>query len=361
MNEDRNSPLSSAHDGSASQHRSILVLTDGRAGNRALALGLAEALERLAVAPRFGPVLERLVAPQALAAQLPAAVWHALGRLPGWPALGLQDGAATLAPPQADIGLLIGAGRRAAPVVAWLARRYALASIQLLNPQMDPAAFTLVAAPDHDGLTAPNALATLGSPGRITGAGIAKARDALPKGIRLAINALPRPRLAVLLGGPSASAGWSRADANAFVRACSALAEAGHGLIVTPSRRTDPAVPAALQAQIPADRLWLWDGAQAGGNPYPGMLGLADAVLVTADSVNMASEAAASGLPLHVFPIARLGPKLQRFHAALEAHGAARPFSGRIESWDYAPLAEADRLAGIVASRLSETQAPPTP
>ncbi|MEM9763485.1 MAG: mitochondrial fission ELM1 family protein [Pseudomonadota bacterium] len=323
----------------------ITVLTDGRAGNRAQALGIAEALSRRGEVR----IEERTVALKRPFAPLPARLWHALGALPGWPSLGLKEPGPTLAR-LGDAALLIGAGRRAAPIVAYLARRENVPSVQLLDPQMDPAAFSLVAAPAHDGLDAPNAVATLGSVGRITPGSIAAAQAALPAALAGQLKALPRPRIGVLLGGSSAAARWSGADAAAFATACHRLAEDGYGLLITPSRRTDQALSDRLAGDLPASACFFWDG--TGANPYPGMLGLVDAVLVTADSVNMASEAAAAGLPVHVFPISHLGPKHRAFHGALEAHGASRPFDGRIEEWRYPPLAEADRLAGIVAERL---------
>ena len=61
------------------------------------------------------------------------------------------------------------------------------------------------------------------------------------------------------------------------------------GLAVTPSRRTDPAaVAGAARDAGAARRLGL---GRRGDNPYFGMLGLADAIVVTQDSVSMISEA----------------------------------------------------------------------
>ncbi|MEO1471433.1 MAG: mitochondrial fission ELM1 family protein [Pseudomonadota bacterium] len=331
----------------------VTVLTDGRAGNRAQALGLAEAVARR-LAPAGGSasgarITERTAALRPGAAALPAAAWHALRRLPGWPALGLADAAAALAP-VAPGSLVVGAGRRAAPLVAALGRRDGAFTVQLLAPQMDPAVFDLVAAPSHDGLEAPNVEATLGSVGRVTAASIAAARDALPAPLAAMLAALPAPRLAVLLGGPSASSRWSEGDTAALLGAAAVAAGAGWSLIVTPSRRTPPGLADRVAAAAPAGRAWGWDG--TGANPYPGLLGLADAVLVSEDSVNMASEAAASGLPVHILRLAATGAKIRAFHDALARYGAARPFEGRIERWTYPPLAEADRLAGIVVDRL---------
>src|SRR3546814_20453175 len=76
------------------------------------------------------------------------------------------------------------------------------------------------------------------------------------------------------------------------------LARDGWGLMITPSRRTGRRNEEILRralAGLPAE---IWDG--AGENPYFGSLALADHVVVTGDSVNMVSEAASTGKPVHV-------------------------------------------------------------
>jgi mitochondrial fission protein ELM1 len=88
----------------------------------------------------------------------------------------------------------------------------------------------------------------------------------------------------------------------------------------------------------------IWD--DRGDNPYAAFLGLADAVLVTEDSTNLATDAAATGKPVHVLPMPGRGSdKFRRFHAELARRGVARPFRGALESWTYPPLAETDRAA----------------
>ena len=77
----------------------------------------------------------------------------------------------------------------------------------------------------------------------------------------------------------------------------------------------------------------IWDG--SGENPYFAYLALADAVLVTADSISMISEAAATGKPVHVLGLDGGNAKFARFHKTMQAAGITRPFSGHIESWSY--------------------------
>jgi hypothetical protein len=271
-------------------------------------------------------------------------MWHALGaREGGWPFTAYNARVRRIKPPWPD--LAIGAGRRIAPLVAALGQLYAVRTVQILDPRLPLAAFGLVAAPEHDRVTGPNVVATVGSIGRLTPDTVAAAAE--PWRSRLA--ALPRPRVAVLLGGPSASARFGGGAVGRLLEALQGLVEQGHGLMVAPSRRTPEGLVARLGDAL-GERALVWD--RIGENPYPGILGLADAVLVTQDSVNMASEAASTGKPVHIFALNRVSAKLRRFHAALEARGAARRFEGVIEAWDYPPLAEADRVAVEVDARL---------
>ncbi|MEM8539070.1 MAG: mitochondrial fission ELM1 family protein [Pseudomonadota bacterium] len=313
----------------------IWVLTDGRAGNVAQALGLAEAIGRQRpvhiVQKTIGlNWLGRLV-PPGLAVRFRANV-------DGWPFNGLSQGADDLQGPWPN--MVIGAGRRSAPVVAALRSLHGVTAVQMLDPQCPPTAFDAVIVPAHDQLAGANVLTTLGAVNRITSDRIAAAAEDWG---RLA----DRPHVAVLIGGPSRSATFSEADAENLALALEALS-AEHDLVVTTSRRT----PVALAEQIAcllAGRGVVWTG--EGPNPYPAMLSGASAVLVTEDSVNMASEAATAGVPVHVFSLTRIHAKFAEFHRALFDHGASRQFNGALERWDYAPLAEGDRIAGELIRR----------
>jgi hypothetical protein len=71
----------------------------------------------------------------------------------------------------------------------------------------------------------------------------------------------------------------------------------------------------------------------------------------------MISEAAATGNPVHILALDGGNAKFARFHAAMQAAGITRPFSGRIESWRY-PIPDDTARAGaalreLVLGRLS--------
>lgn len=310
----------------------IWALTDGRAGNSAQAMALAEALGRAMPVN----ISEKTVTLKRWAAAIPPGLsWRVGAARRGWPFSGIETGAETLHWPWPD--LVIGAGRRVGPLVAALRRLHGVPAVQILNPRMPASAFDALIVPRHDGLTGGSVLQTTGALSRITQASIAQAGVSIePK-----LTGLTPPRLAVLVGGPSASAGFTAADQATFLRTLSSLSR-HYGLMITTSRRTPPGFAATLADKF-AERGFVWTG--EGENPYPGLLAHADAALVTADSVNMASEAASTGLPVHVFPISGTAAKIAQFHETLTEHGATRRFTGEIGAWEYTPLAEADRVA----------------
>jgi mitochondrial fission protein ELM1 len=68
----------------------------------------------------------------------------------------------------------------------------------------------------------------------------------------------------------------------------------------------------------------------------------------------MATEALATGKPVHVVPLPGRPGKFGVFHAMLEQRGYTRPFRGAIESWSYAPPDDTERVAAIVRAKLAE-------
>jgi hypothetical protein len=315
---------------------SCWVVTDGKAGMEIQCLGLAEALgltpevKRVSVAKPWrwlpaglirdslgtlGPKGDRLASP--------------------WPDLWLASGRQTVALTR-DMRALSG-GR--------------CFTVQIQDPAIDPAAIDLVVTPEHDRLRAANVLTTRGSLGRVTPERLVAAAAAFaPRYAHL-----PQRRLAVLIGGNNKV---FRLDARTMTRLTgqlAALARAGWGLMVTPSRRTGARNEEILRrglAGLPAE---IWDG--RGDNPYFGILALADHVVVTGDSVNMVSEAASTGKPVHVVHLSSSHPrgrsaKFTRFHEALLQAGITRPFTGALEEWTYPPLDETRRVADEIRRRL---------
>jgi hypothetical protein len=208
----------------------------------------------------------------------------------------------------------------------------------------------LVVAPRHDGLAGANALAPLTPPNRLTPERLAEARAASdPR-----IAALPKPITGLLIGGDSRHFRFSEKDIAELAAAAHGLLESGWSVAATLSRRTPARLAEAMKkiaessrrdSEIP--RAFLWHGENE--NPYLSILACSQALLVTADSVNMVAEAAATGAPVHVFAPGGGSAKIAAFLGGLEARGAVRRWRGQIEEWSYEPVNSTPEIAREIA------------
>ena len=279
------------------------AITDHAAGNQRQALALAERLpwpvRHLVLEPRvpWSWLSPRLAFGARLA--LPAAQGSLFQ--PPWPVVA------------------IGCGRAAALFTRRL-RRYAQGrchTVQILDPRIDPAYWDTVIAPQHDRLAGPNVLTTLGSLNPVDDAWLADGRESCPQ-----FAELPAPRVGVLLGGPRQGVAVDRDYAQRLAdRLRTMQARDGGSLLVLASRRTPASVMDVMRARLGELPGLIWAGQDDGRNPYPGVLGWADRLVVTPDSVNMLSEACAVGCPVQTHVQAPLPGKLARFHQALRAAG----------------------------------------
>ncbi len=255
---------------------------------------------------------------------------------------------APIAPPWPD--LLIASGRASVPASLY-ARRASrknggrgTLTVQIQNPVIDPSRFDLVVVPRHDRLSGSNVMTTRGSMHRVTPDMLAReAVRFLPQ-----VAHLPSPRIAVLIGGSNAVYSLTSREMKVVAAQLAAIAGREGSLMITPSRRTGAENLAILQDALRDTPSYIWDG--QGDNPYYGMLGLADAIVVTCDSVNMVSEACSTGKPVMVIDLPGGSDKFRRFHQAMRDDGMTRPFTGKIETWSYAPLDD----MRLVAERVQE-------
>jgi mitochondrial fission protein ELM1 len=246
--------------------------------------------------------------------------------------------------------LIISIGRRSVPValaIKRLSKPHAFA-LHIQNPKVPPRLFDLIAAPAHDDFEGPNVIVTFGAVHSVTDSRIAEeAKRFAPR-----VDNLPHPRIAVLLGGESQAFSFPPTVASGFGAQLAALAkESGGSLLVTPSRRTRPDALASLTSAIKDAPRFVWDG--TGDNPYFAFLGLADAIVVTEDSVNMVTEATGTGKPVYVQKLQGHSNRLARFHRLMQDRGATRPFEGRLESWRYPPINDTERVASVIRHALN--------
>jgi len=155
----------------------------------------------------------------------------------------------------------------------------------------------------------------------------------------------------VLLGGASrAFSFWPQDAAELGAKLAELARTSGGSLMVTPSRRTSPEALAAFSRAVAEVPCSIWDG--NGDNPYFGFLALADAIVVTGDSVNMVTEAAGTGKPVFVQALKGRSTRPARFHRLMQERGATRPFAGRLETWTYQPINDTEFVASAVRRAL---------
>src|SRR5579863_9073560 len=187
----------------------VLILSSGMAGHEVNCLGVAEALgvayEIAVVAPRrlfsslspYGPVDSK----------------DRRGR-----------SGSILSPPFPDI--VVASGRVTVPYIRALKRAGGakLFAVFLQDPRYARREFDLIWTPSHDRLAGANVIATLTSPHPFPAARLAALREAPDA----RIAALPRPRAAVLLGGPSGAHRFPPSDLSRLTDALRAIVAEGY-------------------------------------------------------------------------------------------------------------------------------------
>lgn len=309
------------------------IFNDGKIGTMNQCQGLADALGIAPVVKVSHPRLPwRFLPAHAWPMPLAAQSKRHVDLAPPWPAL------------------LIASSRSAIPTAAAMRRKAGgrMVAVAVQDPRIGAEKFDLVIAAAHDRVRGGNVLVTDGALHRVTRDRLAAAAARF----RPLFATLPRPLVAVLMGGSNRHFRLDGAAAGLFGRRLAALGgRTGAGFAITPSRRTTPQALAELVAGLGATPAYLWDG--SGDNPYLGLLALADHIIVTADSVSMTSEAAATGKPVHVLGREHIGGRFASFHAHFEALGITRPFADDLDAWSYQPPRDNERAAAAVAALLA--------
>ncbi|MDP9196359.1 MAG: mitochondrial fission ELM1 family protein [Pseudomonadota bacterium] len=284
-------------------------MTDGKAGTENPCLGLAEAMGLEPVVKRI-----RLRTP-----------WRQLSPLlrPG-ARYSFSPSGDRIQPPWPDI--LITSGRAA--VMAALAMRQQNPGtfvVHVQDPRISARHFDAVIVHGQDRIRGPNVIVITGALTRVTPQRLEEAAARF----RDSLTGIPSPRVAVLVGGSSRVWRMTPAVMGKLVEQLQALVrDQGVGLMVTASRRTGEENATILRQGLKGlPGTVLWDG--QGDNPLFGYLGLADAVIVTGDSISMLSEACSTGKPVYIVDLKGGSEKFRAFHRTLYAGGYAQPFTGQ--------------------------------
>ncbi|GAB2507095.1 mitochondrial fission ELM1 family protein [Lysobacter humi (ex Lee et al. 2017)] len=311
----------------------IWTLTDGHAGNLRQARALGDAL-RL-------PLHDIALQPR-----LPWR-WAAPRRLPGSEGAFGGDFAERLGDADLASTLVIGCGRQAALATRLLRERGARA-VQILDPRITPSHWDAVVAPRHDRLRGANVLDLIGSLNPVTDTWLGAARAAFAK-----LGELPGPRVTLLVGGPTDDVRLRTRELDRRLRDVRGWIEQhGGSVLATTSRRTPPTLVERVRRGLGGLPGLVWTGSVDGRNPYAALLGWADRVVCTADSVNMVSEACATRAPVYVVGLDRARGRPRRFLHELRERGRLRVFDAALPPFEAEPLRETARVAAVLRERL---------
>ncbi len=346
-------------EGAAAAPARVWVLDDPRVGTANQAIGIAE---RLGVPFRRIPLMWN--------------PWtaHLAGLVPGGSLAGLREPsrgiAAALARSAAGVSLpvsggrllegatprpdvVISAGRRSGAVALWMKSQLGCRIVHCMHPGLGGlwrhGMFDMLVIPEHDRpAAAPNVLPVLGAPHRVSPLMLGQARAAW----RERLAHLPGPRVALLVGGPVRGTDMQPAMAHALGKQVAKLAVASGGAVLaTTSRRTGREATEALSAGLSPALHLIYRWGEPGENPYHGFLASADAIVITADSISMISEACASTAAVYIAAPELAGPRHHRFAQTLFQAGHARPLGNSIARWPRPPLDEAGRVAVEIRRR----------
>jgi mitochondrial fission protein ELM1 len=249
--------------------------------------------------------------------------------------------------------LVIAAGRRTIPIARYIKKKSPQTVIVYLMWPGNAKAFDLIAVPTHDGVEASaNIITTIAPLHAVTPETLAAAREAwLPR-----FTNLPRPWIAVTIGGNTKQGNYGAKDWRELVSRARALVPTGT-LMITTSRRTPKEAIAIIEPLLAGSSYLLhrWDSDK--DNPYLGLLGCSDAIVATGDSLSMCTEACVSAKPVFVFAPAHVIPKKHaKLHQSLYEQGLAKPLDTDA-SLDWKPalgLDDAGMVANAIKSRFPQ-------
>jgi mitochondrial fission protein ELM1 len=314
----------------------IWVISDGTMGMEVQSLGLAEALTD-------HPILIRVTLPR-LARMFPRLAKSGLLPLPRVLRQALKE--------HGQPDLVITTGRRHAGLSLMMRRVGGgkMKTIHIQNPRLPATWFDWLIVPSHDQIRGENILVTLGSLNRM--ATLMSQKVELPDEVK----AIQGRKIVVMIGGSNIRYQVHEQDYYQFGKLLADVAAMTQSaLILVPSRRALANAAEVMKGPLADTRHWWWDGSTP--NPYPWILNAGDAIIVTADSVNMTSEAAAMGKSVHIAELRPESGRVALFHKVMEEAGYTKPIT-RISLYHFFVhnenrLDETTRIATLLKERLT--------
>ena len=197
---------------------------------------------------------------------------------------------------------IITCGRRMAAIGKYYKQQIKCKHLQILNPTDNPKNYDIIICPEHDRMVATNVISSKGSLHSISKSELQKYKYPTDNKV-----------LSLLIGNPGKH----------FFKNLSNLAKKildqypNFDLYICGSRRTDKKQKKKIR-KVFKDAQLCWLEESDGQNPYMSILANSDVLLVTADSINMVSEACATNKTVIVVAQEQVSPKHKRFVKSIE-------------------------------------------
>jgi mitochondrial fission protein ELM1 len=197
--------------------------------------------------------------------------------------------------------LVISAGRRNEPIARWIQKQSPnpVKLVHVGRPWARIERFDLVVTtPQYRLPDLPNVLQNETPLHRVDLARLAEERPKwLPR-----LSDLSAPYLVVLAGGSSGPYPFDAASGMRLGRMANDLAkDLGASVLVTTSARTASDTADAIEAELTVPKQFFRWTPNNSDNPYFSYLSVADAIVVTADSMSMMAEACTAGCPVYLY------------------------------------------------------------
>ncbi|MEE9412802.1 MAG: mitochondrial fission ELM1 family protein [Methylococcales bacterium] len=197
--------------------------------------------------------------------------------------------------------LVISAGRRNEPVAQWIKRESANQTklIHVGRPWAALEKFDLiVTTPQYQLLAAANVLVIDTVLHRITEQRLIDAKEHWA----CVLNNYRKPYLAVLVGGNSGAYAFNKSAALNLAAEIDTLANSLQAtVLISTSARTTQVSSNILEQSIQSPKYFFRWNPQQSDNPYLAFLAVADALIVTGESVSMLTEACVTGKPVYIY------------------------------------------------------------
>ena len=312
---------------------SVWCVTDGTVGMHHQALALAEIMKW----DQFSAFSDIVIKPHPILRSLPR-----LGRwAPNLPLVQDQNSRLATVDKMKDFpSIMLTCGRRVAGISMALKTRAKRAgsdmkTIHLQDPRLKPEFFDMLIVPQHDRVRGNNVIVTKAALNRMSQSHIAATANTVPQLWQTTAS----PRVVVMIGGNNRRYKISHDMTMHMAEQLAIFATTNKAsLFLVPSRRCPDTVLRHLQTALPQDHCISIANDQP--NPYPGILAMADAVIVTSDSINMASEAASTGKPVLIAYWRPETGRIAKFHQTMRDNNHTEPLTQFWPTRPFAPLDE---------------------